>query len=88
MNISGWKNRYHICGIITESFRIITERNHLNKTIKILGYLKKFPKKGYVIDPKPCNVNIKYDDMVPDFGNQYDESNEEIDENIPEPKMR
>ena len=69
-------------------FASSTRENHLKKAIKILGYLKKYPKKGYVIDPKPCNVNIKYDDMVPDFGNQYDESKEEIDENLPEPKMK
>ena len=69
-------------------FSSAPREQHLIKAIKILGYLKKYPKKGYVIDPRPCNVNIKYTDMVPDFGNQYESSVEEIDPKLPEPKMK
>ena len=39
--------------------------------MKILGYLKKYPKKGYVIDPRPPINSIEYDKIIPDFGNQY-----------------
>ena len=44
---------------------------HLKRAVKIYGYLKKYPKKGYVIDPRDPLVNIKYIVMKPDFGNQY-----------------
>ena len=59
---------------------------HLKRSLKILGYLKKYPKKGYVIDPRTPITNIKFQDLIPDFGNQYD-MKEEIDDKLPEPLM-
>ena len=61
---------------------------HLKRAIKIFGYLKKYPKKGYVIDPRDPVVNIKYDVMTPDFGNQYSDFVEEQDPKVPEPLMK
>ena len=55
--------------------------------MKILGYLKKYPKKGYVIDPRPPINSIEYDKIIPDFGNQYD-MEELIDEKTPTPMMK
>ena len=45
---------------------------HFKRALKILGYLKKYPKKGYVIDPRPPIENLEFKDVIPDFGNQYD----------------
>ena len=42
---------------------------HLKRAEKILGYLKKYKKRGYIIDPRDPVVNIKYEKIVPDFGN-------------------
>ena len=55
--------------------------------MKILGYLKKYPKKGYVIDPRPPINSIEYDKIIPDFGNQYN-MEESIDEKTPTPMMK
>ena len=35
--------------------------NHLKKAIKILGYLKKYPSKGYVVDPRDPILNYTYE---------------------------
>ena len=61
---------------------------HLKRAIKKYGYLKKHPKKGYVIDPRDLVVDIKYDVMTPDFGNQYLDFVEEKDPKVPEPLMK
>ena len=37
-------------------------------------------KQGYVIDPRTPKENIKYTYVIPDFGNQYDDFIEEIDD--------
>ena len=60
---------------------------HMKRALRILGYLKKYPKKGYIIDPRAPIENINYEKVQPDFGNQYD-FKEEIDEKLPESKMR
>ena len=61
---------------------------HMRRALKIIGYLKKYPKKGYVIDPRePISIE-KYSDVIPDFGNQYEKFEEEIDEKIPKPLMK
>ena len=60
---------------------------HFRRALKILGYLKKYPKKGYIIDPRSTIVNVKYQDVVPDFGNQYEKINEEMDEQLPKQLM-
>ena len=60
----------------------------MRRAIKILGYLKKYMKRGYTIDPKPPKENIKYEDVLPDFGNQYDDFKEEFDDQVPTPKMK
>ena len=62
-------------------------QGHFKRTLKTLGYLKKYPKKGYVIDPRPTIENLEYQDIVPDFGNQYEKIEEELDERLPDVKM-
>jgi hypothetical protein len=60
---------------------------HLKRSIKILGYLKKYPKRGYIVDPRPPVVNVKYEKIEPDFGNQYTDFKEDEDDRLPTPKM-
>ena len=52
---------------------------HLERTHKILGYLKKYTKRGYIIDPSDPILNTSYESIVPDFGNQYYDFVEETD---------
>ena len=61
---------------------------HLDRTKKILGYLKKYMKRGYVIDPRDPILNAKYETVVPDFGNQYSDFVEETDLRLPTPLMK
>ena len=61
---------------------------HLNRTKKILGYLKKYPKRGYIIDPRDPIVNVEYKTVIPDFGNQYSDFVEETDLRLPKPLMK
>ena len=61
---------------------------HMKRVRKIFGYLKKYPKRGFLVDPRefdsvPCNIKLE-----PDFGNQYADFLEEIDEKLPIPKMK
>ena len=53
-----------------------------------MGYLKKYPKRGYLIDPRPPIIedesNLKRKKEI-DFGNQYKDFEEEIDPKFPEP---
>ena len=69
-------------------FSSAPRERQLKKAIKILGYLKKYYKKGYVIDPRPCNVNVKYTEIIPEFGNQYDNPVEEIDPKLPKSRIK
>ena len=61
---------------------------HLKRAEKILGYLKKYKKRGYIIDPRDPVVNIKYEKIVPDFGNQYSDFIEDEDTRLPPPLMK
>ena len=60
----------------------------MRRAIKILGYLKKYPKRGYFIDPRDPILNVDYDDVKPDFGHQYHDFQEEIDDRLPVEKMK
>ena len=61
---------------------------HLERANKILGYLKKYRKRGYIIDPRDPIVNIKYEKIIPDFGNQYSDFIEDEDSRLPTPLMK
>ena len=62
--------------------------DHLKRTEKILGYLKKYTKRGYVIDPREPILNTKFEKVEADFGNQYSDFVEEIDARLPSPRMK
>ena len=61
---------------------------HLDRTEKILGYLKKYAKRGYVVDPRDPILATTYQTIVPDFGNQYQDFVKDKDERLPEPRMK
>ena len=61
---------------------------HLKRTEKILGYLKKYTKKGYVIDPRDPIVNVEYKTIEADFENQYSNFIEETDNRLTVAKMK
>ena len=61
---------------------------HLRRAIKIFGYLKKYPKKGFYVDPRDPILNIQYEDLIPDFGNQYADFVEDKDPKLPTPIMK
>jgi hypothetical protein len=53
----------------------------------ILGYLKKYPAHGYIINPKPPSIDPKYETvkLKEDFGGQYQYFQEDLDPKFPEP---
>ena len=58
--------------------------------VKVLGYLKKYKKRGYVINPRPPKFDL---DTVKietpqDFGNQYHYFAEELDPRFPKPLIQ
>ena len=61
---------------------------HLKRAIKIFGYLKKYPKKGFYVDPREPILNVQYEELIPDFGNQYDDFTEDVDDKLPDPLMK
>ena len=62
--------------------------NHLRRTEKILGYLKKYAKRGYIVDPRDPILNVKFDKIEADFGNQYSDFVEETDSRLPALRMK
>jgi hypothetical protein len=54
-----------------------------------MGYLKKFPRRGYVINPEPPHFDPIYENVEVkcDFGNQYDYFHEDIDPRFPPPLL-
>ena len=63
-------------------------QEHLERSEKILGYLKKYSKRGYIIDPRDPIVDVEFESIIPDFGHQYSDFREEIDDQLPIPKMK
>ena len=57
---------------------------------KIFGYLRKYPKRGYVINPDPPKIKDTSHSQIKvkeDFGYQYEYFNEELDPHFPEPLL-
>ena len=61
---------------------------HLERSENILGYLYKYSKRNYIVDPRDPIVGIEYEQVTPDFGHQYSDFREEIYERLPTPKMK
>ena len=54
---------------------------------QVFGYLKKYPKRGYAINPEPLKIDMSYEKVgiKLDFGTQYGYFQEEIDPRFPMP---
>ena len=68
-------------------FSAAPREGHLILARKVLGYLKKYPKKGYIINPAPPIIKPKFEDVEIkyDFGNQYCYFKEDLDPRFPTP---
>ena len=62
-------------------------KTHFKQGIKILGYFKKYPGKGYTVDPRVQILNYPYKKLEPDFGKQYSNFKEDLNDWLPEQKM-
>lgn len=64
---------------------------HLKMAREILGYLKKFPKKGIVMDPRPPTIDISTNasdrQVYEEFTHQYKYYKEELDLYFPDPTI-
>jgi hypothetical protein len=61
---------------------------HLLMARRILGYLKKYPKKGIIMDPKPPIIENKEPQTnYEDFTHQYKDYVEPIDPHFPKPTL-
>ena len=67
-------------------FSVAPREGHLELARKIMGYLKKYPKRGYTINPQPPKISGEYQEvqLKKDFGNQYHYFTEDIDPRFPE----
>ena len=74
---------YAICSL--SRFQVAPRIGHLEQAIKVLGYLKKYKKRGYVINPKPPEFDIDATEVPTpqDFGSQYHYFSKEIDPRFP-----
>ena len=86
-----------VCGRIDINYAVASlsrfssspRENHLKLAVKILGYLKKYPKRGYVINSAKPKIDLNYETVKfsKDFGVQYSYFKEDIDPRFPEPLM-
>jgi hypothetical protein len=70
-------------------FAAAPREGHLQLARKIFGYLRKYPSRGYVINPDPPTFDLEYQkvNLQQDFGGQYHYFKEEIDPRFPEPLL-
>lgn len=68
-------------------FSIAPRQGHLLLARQLMGYLRKYPKRGYVINPAPLHVPTDYEIVAikEDFGYQYTYFQEEMDPRFPKP---
>lgn len=84
--------RLDICYAVSSlsRFCIGPRRGHLDAAVRVLGYLKKYPKRGYVVDPRPPQIDLEYQNIEVkcDFGHQYSYFSEIMDPRFPAPLMK
>ena len=71
-------------------FSSAPRQGHLTLAKKIMGYLKKYPRRGYVVNPDPPLIDPEYEQVkLPnDFGNQYSYFREDLDPRFPPPIIK
>ena len=84
--------RFDLCYSITSLSRFSAgpREGHLEMARQIMGYLRKYPKRGYVVNPEPPHFDSVYSDVEVkcDFGNQYSYFREELDPRFPDPILK
>ena len=65
ISIAAWMDMTFAVSSISR-FASKPREGHMRKALKIIGYLKKYPKKGYVIDLRAPIEIEKYSDILPD----------------------
>lgn len=85
INTGRFDIQYATCSL--SRFSIAPREGHLDMAKRIFGYLRKYPKKGYVINPDPPTIDLEYEDVSvhTDYGYQYDYFREDLDPRFPEP---
>lgn len=61
---------------------------HLKRNVKILRYMNKLPEKSYVVGTNLQIDNSEYEEVIPDFGNQYLDFVEQVDALLPGPRLK
>jgi len=66
-------------------FSSAPREGHLELAKHLLGYLKKYPRLGYTVNPAPPSIDHDYQqvELKQDFGNQYAYFNEDLDPRFP-----
>ena len=70
---------YAVCSL--SRYSVAPREGHLKLAKQIFGYLRKYPKRGYVVNPNPPQIDPCYEnvELKQDFGGQYHYFKEEID---------
>ena len=83
--------RFDLCYAISSlsRFSAAPRQDHLKHARRVMGYLRKFPRRGYVINPESPHFDPIYENVEVhcDFGNQYNYFNEDIDSRFPPPLL-
>ena len=79
--------RFDLCYAISSLSRFSSapRKGHLALAEHVLGYLHKYPKRGYIVNPAPPKIEPSYANVEVkcDFGNQYSYFREDIDSKFP-----
>ena len=70
-------------------FQSAPQVGHIDMYRIIFGYLKKYPKRGYEINPQPLNIDAYYEkvNMKYDIGNDHEYFSEDIYDQFTEPLL-
>eukprot|EP00957_Ditylum_brightwellii_P028930 2185603-Ditylum_brightwellii.AAC.3 len=81
---------YYIHSIVTELVSAAPREGHLTLAKRLFGYLKKYPKRGYAINPNPLKIVGEYKRVKVKLnsGTQYSYFREEINPRFPEPLFK
>ena len=90
MPMDFYLRRLDICFAVAllSRFAADPKEGHLKRAITFLGYLKKYPSRGYLINPKDPEINVEYDEVTPNFRNQYADFKEDIDPCLLEARLK
>lgn len=83
--------RFDICYAVSSLSRFSSapREGHLAMAEHILGYLRKYPRRGYIVNPRSPDIDPEYENVEVkcDFGHQYSYFKEDLDERFPTPLL-